>query len=95
MNDKEDTLKGIVYDPTTPVESVFNKIKSFQDVCTILEKEKSNTQLVSIGYLIFTKSRAFMEALKSWNAKKSGDKTFENLKTHMRRNILLFGKWGH
>ena len=94
MNDKEDTLKGMVYDLTTPVNSVLNRIKSFQDLCTILEKEKSNAQLVSIAYLIFTKLRAFMDVLKSWNAKAPDDKIFENLKTHMRTEHFALRQGG-
>ena len=55
LNDKEDEVKGITYDPVTYVDSVFNKIKAFQDLCILTSKDKSDSQLVSLDYLIFTK----------------------------------------
>ena len=32
LNDKEEEVKGLVYDPVTPVDTVFNKLNSFQDL---------------------------------------------------------------
>ena len=62
LSDKEDEIKGMVYDPNTPVDTVFNKIKIFQDLCILTSNEKSDHQLVQIVYLIFNKTRAFMDS---------------------------------
>ena len=94
LNDKEDTLKGMVYDPTSPVQTVFNKIKSFQDLCTLLQKPKTDGQLVTLGYLIFSKTRLFMDALKTWNEKADSDRTFTKFKTHMRNEHLALRQVG-
>ena len=94
LNDKEDTLKAMVYDPTSPVQTVFNKIKSFQDLCTLLKKSKTDGQLVTLGYLIFSKTRLFMDALKDWNEKGDADKTYTKFKTHMRNEHLALRQVG-
>ena len=94
LNDKEDHLKGMMYDPASPVQTVFNKIKSFQDLCTLLQKPKTDGQLVTLGYLIFSKTRVFMDALKHWNEKSSSDKTFAKFKTHMRNEHLALRQVG-
>ena len=83
LNEREDTMKGRVYVPITRVESTFDKIKLFQNLCILTEKGKSYAQLVLLAYFIFNKKRAFMEALKSWNAKNTTTKTFTNFKTRM------------
>ena len=64
-NGKIDTLKGTMYDPSNPVEIVFNQTKNFQDLCTLLGKTKTNGHLITLGYLIFTKTRIFMDALET------------------------------
>ena len=94
LNDKENILKSTVYDPASPVQTVFNKIKSFQDLCTLLQKPKTDGQLVTLGYLIFSKTRIFMDALKTWNEKSDGDKTFVKFKTHMRNEHLALRQVG-
>ena len=63
LNNKDDIVKVTVYDPTLPVDTVFNQIKAFQDVCILTGNEKTDCQLVSIAYLIFTKTRAFTDSL--------------------------------
>ena len=71
LNDKEDIVKLTIYDPTLPIDTVFNQIKAFQDLCIIIGNEKINHQLVSIAYLFFTKTRAFTDALNSGMSKRN------------------------
>ena len=42
LSDKEDELKTLVYDPTQPVDTVFNKINWFQDLCNLCNNKKSD-----------------------------------------------------
>ena len=51
MSDKEDELKSITYDPQQPVYIAFNKVKLFQDLCTLMDNEKNDRQLVQLSYL--------------------------------------------
>ena len=84
LSDKEDQLKNMTYDPQTPVDTVFNKLNWFQDLCILSKNKKTDTQLVHIAYLIFNRTRAFMDILLKWNKKESEDKTYQNFKLHMR-----------
>ena len=84
LSDKEDEVKTCSYDLSTPVDSVFNRIKAFQDLCVLTGNAKTDRQLVQLAYLVFNKTKAFMDSLKAWNAKLLLDKTFANFKIHMR-----------
>ena len=77
-------LKICSYDLSTPVDSVFNRIKAFQDLCILIGNEKSDRQLVQLAYLVFNKTKAFMYSLKAWNSKLLPDKTFAKFKLRMR-----------
>ena len=81
---KEEELRNYDYDPQTPVDKVFNQVTLFQDLCTITNNDRSDKQLCQIAYLIFNRTRAFVDALKNWNAKEDKDKTFALFKKHMR-----------
>ena len=82
---KENLVDSFVYDPATNVDTVFNCIQEFNDLCNLLENAKTDTQLVTYAYLIFQRTGIFMEGLKKWNSKASRDKSFANFKIHMRQ----------
>ena len=49
----ESEIDDLIYDPATNVDTIFNKIQDFQDLCLLIGKTKSDTQLVDMAYLIF------------------------------------------
>ena len=81
---KEEDLRNYDYNPVTPVDKVFSQVALFQDLCAITNNDKSDKQLCQIAYLIFNRTRAFVDALKNWNAKTPDEKTFALFKKHMR-----------
>ena len=85
LKEKEMLIDNFVYDPATNVDTVFNAIQAFNELCVLLNNAKSDTQLVTYAYLIFQKNGIFMEGLKSWNSKASNTKTFSEFKKHMRQ----------
>ena len=85
LSDKEDEIKNLTYNPTTPVDTVFNKINWFQDLCNLSNNKKTDRQLVQLSYIIFNQSKAFMDVLLKWNTKKVADKTYNKFKMHMRQ----------
>ena len=91
---KEAEVDDTVYDPSVSVDSVFNKVQDLQDICTLLGKHKTDTQLVDMSYLIFQKSGIFMDSLLRWNKKASVDQTFTNLKSFMRNEYLALQEVG-
>ena len=84
LSDREDRLKNSVFNPEDHVDLMFNKIKAFADLCVMTGNDKTDGQLVSIGYLIFNRTKAYMDSLKLWNAKPKVDRTFNNFKLHLR-----------
>ena len=66
---KEMEVDQMVYDPSTSVETIFNKIQDFQDICGLIGKDKTDSQLVDTAYLIFQKSGLFRDSLIRWNKK--------------------------
>ena len=88
LKEKENDIDQLIYDPSCNVDTIFNKVQDFQDICVMIGNGKTDTQLVTYAYLIFQKTGIFMEGLKSWNAKPTADRTFVNFKMHMRSEYL-------
>ena len=85
---KEMEVDQMVYDPYTSVESIFNKIQDFQDICGLIGKHKTDSQLVDTAYLIFQKSGLFRDLLIRWNKQPDPAKTFQDFKIFMRAEYL-------
>ena len=83
FNTRESQVKNMIHSPDQHPNIIFNKIKQFQTLCQLIEKSRSDDQWVDMGYIIFTKSTAYKDALITWNAKDDADKTFVNFKTHI------------
>ena len=81
---KEEDLRNYDYNPQQPVDKVFNQVTLFHDLCTITNNDRNDKQLCQLAYLIFNRTRAFVDALKKWNAKNTEEKTYANFKKHMR-----------
>ena len=81
---RETSLKNTVHDPEDPVDVVFNKVSAFHNLCTIAGKVITDAQLVDYAYLIFNRCCVFADFLITWNAKDEADKTYTNMKDHMR-----------
>ena len=85
LKERERGLDDMIYDPSQNVDSVFNKIQDFQDICTLISNGKTDTQLVTYAYLCFQKTGIFQTSLKEWNAKTQEQKTFALFKFFMRK----------
>ena len=84
LSDREDDLKRTSFNPEEPVDLIFNRIKEFVELCAMTDNDKSDRQLVAIGYLIFNRTKAYTDDLKTWNAKPLVYKTFANLRINLR-----------
>ena len=75
----------MTYAPSKSIDSVFNRVQDFQDICSPLQNRKTDMKLVTYAYLVFQKAGIFMTSLLDWNKKAIGERTFENLKVFMRK----------
>ena len=58
LSDKEDEVNTFSYDLVIPIDSAFNRTKSFQYLCILTGHAKTDRQLVQFVYLIFIKTTA-------------------------------------
>ena len=77
-----------MYDPSQNIDSIFNKIQDFQDLCTLIHHGKTDTQLVTYAYLVFQQSGIFMNSLKEWNTRPHVNKMFVNFKIFIHQQYL-------
>ena len=88
LKERERAVDDMIYDPSQTVDSVFNKIDDFQDLCVLTNHDKTDTQLCTMAYLIFQNTGIFMDSLKSWNQKPRVEQSYANMKMFMRREYL-------
>ena len=85
LKERERAIDNMVYNPATTIDSVFNKIHDFQDICILLKHIKTDIQLITYTYLVFQKVGILMTSLKDWNAKKSTIKNSARFKIYTRQ----------
>ena len=88
LKERERAIDDMIYNPATTIDSVFNKIQEFQDICILLQNTKTDMQLITYAYLVFQRAGIFMTSLKEWNAKSIASKTFQTFKIFMRKQYL-------
>ena len=88
LMEKEDALKDQIYDTTDPIDSVFNKVDQFSDLCKLIKGPLLDRRKIMLAYKIISKNNAFMDSLKTWNKKPLQDKTFLKMKIFLKKNIV-------
>ena len=58
LKERERVLNDMIYEPSQNIDSVFNKITEFQDLCMLLQNARADTLLINYAYLCF-KKRAY------------------------------------
>ena len=71
------------WDPSIPVQALFNKIKKSADLLEAAEEPLSDKQLVRYAYDTILKTACFSDPLKTWRRKTAADKTWANFKPFM------------
>ena len=94
LADCENALKNISYDPSKPVDLIFNQITKFKELCDLCDNSKTDPQLVQLTYLIFNKTCMFTDALKEWNKLQASEKTYNKMKQHIRAHYWALKQAG-
>ena len=55
LKERESNLDNYNYDPSTHINTVFNKIQDFQDICYLVGQAKPDYQSVKQAYIILQK----------------------------------------
>ena len=86
--EKEDVLKDRTYDAMEPINSVFNKLERFSNLCKLITEALSDRRKIMHAYKIISNNNVFMDSLKIWNRKTLQDKTFVNMKIFFREKYI-------
>ena len=72
----------IHYDPVTPVENIFNKVKDLLKYGDMENCPYSHPQVILKDYKIINKTDKFQESIKYWNYLPPIQKTWSAFKTY-------------
>ena len=60
----ETEIQNLAYDPTTPIDTIFNAIEDLAEYADMANNEYSENQLISKAYNIINHTRVFRESIK-------------------------------
>ena len=93
LKQRETEMDNMVYDPSSHVNSVFNKLQEFQDICNLVDQPKQDYQMVNMAYIIFQKCPIFKDSLIRWN-RRVQENSYNDFKNFMRQEYNELAKVG-
>ena len=90
LEDREQELRVLTWNPTHPIDIVFNSVEDFADFADLGQQPLSNLQTIAKAYVIINKTRRFKTDITAWNCRPEVDKTWPNFKAHFRRAHIEF-----
>ena len=78
LKERERDIDNMVYNPATTIDSVFNKIQDFQDMCILLQNTKNGYAINHLCILSVSESRNFYDKFERLECKTP---MFKNLRT--------------
>lgn len=84
LQEKEVKVKQIVYDPTTPIDVIFNPVDDLVDYANAANFPYSNEQIINLAYIILMNTGKFGNYIREWNRKPPDVKTWVNFKSFFR-----------
>ena len=72
------------FDLSLPVDSIFNAIDDLMELSEHAGIPMTADQSVNLAYVIFARQPILLHDLRAWNKKTAADKTWPNMKTHLR-----------
>ena len=79
---KNDTILCQNWNPDTPIEHYYKKVKLYCELATDAKEEYTDTQIMQIMHVQMLRVEAFKPATREWRQKQDGEKTLNNFKTH-------------
>ena len=80
---KEDDSKDFIYNPTQPIDTNFNTVDRFSNLCKLVLDPISDQRKVNLSFKIISKHNAFMDSLKTQNGRTANLKSYAHLKNCM------------
>eukprot|EP00957_Ditylum_brightwellii_P157163 11961780-Ditylum_brightwellii.AAC.1 len=70
------------YNPSLPIEDLFNKISAGQDLATANGTSYSEPQIISITYALIFQQGVLHDACEEWRRRPAADHTWVNFQDH-------------
>jgi len=67
-----------------PEDAIFNDILELMELADHALMPMSSTQVVSLAYVVFSKSPILLQDLRAWNHRAAKNRTWENMKVNLR-----------
>ena len=84
LQDYEDRVKGMVFDPIQPIDDVFNAVMDLMDYSEAARAPYSQQQSMNIAYIILSRPGKFGKWILEWNRKPRNQQSWLSFKTHFR-----------
>ena len=81
LEDNDARMKT-AYDPTTPIETLYDQIEQAVDIAEAGHQPYTNAQVLTRAYNIILQTGLFTDACREWRNKPRADKTWERFKIH-------------
>ena len=85
LNDEHDEVTATIYNPSLPIDIIFNKIIALSELADAAGIPYSQQQQLTLAYNILNRSGRFVSDIKEWKRRPAIERTWFNLKTHFRR----------
>ena len=81
---REGQVFNMSFDMNLPVDAVFNAVDNLYKLADHAQMPMTLDQCINLAYMVFARQPVLLHDLRAWNCKPSAEKTWTNLKTHMR-----------
>ena len=85
LHHEEKTVKEMFYDPTHPVDVIFNKVEDLSDLSVAARADFTEQQLINIAYVIINNTGKYQPYIREWSRLPPAQKTWTHFKTHFRQ----------
>jgi hypothetical protein len=85
LENREQELRTMLYNPKFPIDMVYNAVEDFVDYAALSGQPVSQLQTISKAYIILNKTGRFKQPITEWNRLPTVQKTWINFKDHFRQ----------
>ena len=78
LNDKYEKINATIYDPTLPIDNIFNSITTLAELAAAANIPYSEQQKITIAYNILNRSGRFVSDIKEWKRLPLAQQTWQN-----------------
>ena len=82
LHHEEMSVKEMFYEPTHPIDVIFNKVEDPSDLSIAARADYTEQQLINIAYVIINSTGKYQPYIREWSRLPQEQKTWPHFKTH-------------